>query len=293
MATEYIAHVTPGSASKNLAVTGIVFPSDALVMLINDAAMAVYSPNDAITTLPNQHINSDLAGFDYLGVSGGVDITLSRALLNGNKLIKMATRWIGVSGYYYYTRACLYRNPNGVTGYPYSPGISGVTRSILIYPDKTLFTGGDSQHKAAAAHAIGFMEFSPGQYSGLVTGTSSTQWLFYTGGAFDREELGLAPEINGEWYHFIIVETGGVDRKVQIYVNGILLFDASLPNRTLYPNIITLSHLNRRTNSIDASFNGYYAHGATWLKALSVSEINDVIKTINYEYGLTNPLVEV
>ncbi|MDY0152919.1 MAG: hypothetical protein RBS43_11645, partial [Candidatus Cloacimonas sp.] len=84
----------------------------------------------------------------------------------------------------------------------------------------------------------------------------------------------------------------GVNRSVQVYVNGALLFDASLPNRTLYPNIITLEHLNKRNNSIGASFNGYYAHGATWLKALSVSEINDVIKTINYEYGLTNPLIE-
>ena len=290
-----ISHEVGGTV-KNLEVAGISLPIEHLVMLINNDSMAAYTSGATITTLPNQAINANLADFTSLGASyydpaSAPMVTLSSSTLNGKKLVKLATRYLA-SPYYAGGRAGIRRYPNGPTGYPYSPGISGITRSLLIYPDKSLyFSAIPGTYPASKRHEIGFIETSSGQYSGLITGTDTVQWVFYVGGAYHTQNLGLAPEIDAGWYHFIIVESGGEDRSVQIYANGALLFDASLPDRTFLSNVVQINHVGKGFNDIDLTFNGYYAHGATWLKALSIEEINSVIATINYEYDLTNPAV--
>lgn len=286
-----------GATIKNLEVTGVTFPAEHLVMLINANSMAAYASGAEITTLPNQAINANLANFTYLSASyydpaSAPRVTLAASTLNGKKLVKMATRYLG-SPYYAGGWSGIRRYPNGPTGYPYSPGISGITRSLLVYPDKSLYSSANpSAFPASKRHEIGFVETTSGNYTGLITGTESDQWVFYTGGAYTTQNLGLAPEIDAGWYHFIIVESGGENRSVQVYVNGVLLFDASLPDRTFVSNVVQINHVGKGFNQIGGTFNGYYAHGATWFKPLSIEEINAVIDTINHIYGLSNPQIE-
>jgi hypothetical protein len=89
-----IIHTSTGATNtpRLLEVTGVLtgLPTADLIMLINADSMAGYSAGDAITTLPNQHIDPNVPNATNMkvieGGGLGVDIVkLSSLTLGGKK----------------------------------------------------------------------------------------------------------------------------------------------------------------------------------------------------------------
>lgn len=293
-----IIHTSTGADNtpKNLEVMGYTMPVDHLILLINNESMDTYRNGDIVSTLPNQSINTSLPELTSITAGsydayGGELATLSLNNMNGNKLTEMRTRYINVSPWQPgWTR--MRSIPNGVVGVHYEPGIGGISHSFLIYPDVNFCTTQNpSFYPPSTQYLLGIMEIGSGNFTGLKCGTDTVQWKYFSGNIYQTVDIGTYPELNKNWYHIIIVETVGVSRSVKVYINGELALYHSLTDRVYPGNIIALNHLNSNANPVSLQYNGYYAHGATWLKALTANEINGVISTINHEYGLTNPLI--
>lgn len=292
-----IVHESAGALLKQLDISGVTFPSQHLIMLVDNNALSGYSEGSPVSALPNQYINTSLPELTSITAGGwdayGMELaTLSLNNLNGNKLTEMRTRYLNVFPWSP-SRTRMASVPNGATGIRYAPGIGGISHSFLIYPDVNFCTTQNpSFYPPSTQYLLGIMEIGSGNFTGLMCGTDTVQWKYFRGNISQTVDIGTYPELDKNWYHIIIVETVGVSRSVKIYINGELALDHPLVDRVYTGNIITLNHLNSMDNAVALQYNGYYAHGATWLKALTAEEINIVIGTINNQYGLSNPLIE-
>lgn len=290
MATEYIAHVTPGSANKNLAVSGIMLPTDS--MYIYTDYLGEWELDGArVTSIPNQHVNPSIP-VSSLGMVGydGQNPYLVKPLWgyydqpNAERpvrALKFARRWVG-SPWFYSSRGSLRASVNVNV-----PGLSGVTAAILMKGDLSISSYDGSYRPPHIPMSITLDPSGNTMIELRSPSSINANWqLRY--GVYDFIDINPADIGSIEQLWTVIAITYDLPTKeVRIYINGVFKKSVTIPGSVITATVISQNNYgNARSNPLDYCFSGYIAHTAAWARTLSNTDVLNHYKYIKNKYGL-------